>query len=85
MKAMERHLLNLTEECDVYSIFSKGLSSPESQMISLALLRIPPPKYFKSEGSHSTFTILHYGTKLSSLIDPKTQFLFHDLELAPNE
>ncbi|GBM85416.1 hypothetical protein AVEN_114591-1 [Araneus ventricosus] len=79
MKAMERHLWYLTEECAVFSLFSNRLSSSERQLIARTLLRIPPPKEFESERVHPTFPIFNHSTKLSSLIGPKSWFLFHSM------
>ncbi|GBM44749.1 hypothetical protein AVEN_83877-1 [Araneus ventricosus] len=59
------------------------LSSSERKLISRTLLRIPPPKEFESERVHPTFPILNHSTKLSSLIGPKSWFLFHSIEIGP--
>ena len=77
MKALERHFWYLTEECAVFSLFSNRLSTSERQQIARTLLRIPRPR--QSERGHPTFPMLSHSTKLSSLIGPKSWFLFHSM------
>ncbi|GBM17725.1 hypothetical protein AVEN_56040-1 [Araneus ventricosus] len=79
MKAMERHLWYLTEECAVFALFSNRLSSSERQLIARTLLRTPPPKDFESERGHPTFPILNHSTKLSSRSALKSWFLFYSM------
>lgn len=77
IKAMERHFWYLTEECAVFSLFSNRVSDSERQQIARTLLQIPRPKEF--ERGKPTFPILNHSTKLSSLIGPKSWFLFHSI------
>ena len=73
----ERHFWYLTEECAVFSLFSNRLSSSEWQQIARTLFRIPRPKEF--ERDHPIFPTLSHSTQLSSLIGPKSWFLFHSM------
>ena len=79
MKAMERHFWYLTKECTVFSLSSDF--PLQKAAIAWTLLWIPPCKDFESERDHPTFPVLNHSTKLSSLIGPKSWFLFHSLEI----
>src|SRR5678815_5441797 len=79
LKAIERHFWYLTEECAVFSLFSNRLSSSERQIIARTWHRIPQSSEF--EIGNPTFPILTNSRKLTSLIGPKSWFLFHSLKV----
>jgi hypothetical protein len=79
ISALKRHFWYVTEECAVFSLFSKRIMDSERQQIARKLLRTTCPEEF--EKGQPIFPSLKQSTKLIDLIGPQSWFLFRNISI----